>query len=197
MSYSPAQLSRLASLAEAWLEVPAADRTSWRGVTLAHNPDLSRALEAMMSSDADTAASSPALTTLSGVSPIASGHADHDSEATAHPRVGDQVGPFRLEQLLGEGGMGTVWLADQVDGRVRRKVALKLLKPGHTHPGWRTRFERERDILAGLDHPGIARLLEAGSTAEGQPYLAMQYVAGEPLVRYANRHKLGVAQRIA
>jgi len=196
VNYSPDQLSRLASLAGAWLDVPGAERANWRAEALGHHPDLSRALEAMMGSDADSATSSPALTTFSALSAVVGGHAGSDPEATTHPRAGDQVGPFRLEQMLGEGGMGTVWLADQVDGRVRRKVALKLLKPGHTHPGWRTRFERERDILAGLDHPGIARLLEAGSTAEGQPFLAMQYVAGEPLVRYANRHKLGVAQRV-
>lgn len=196
MNYSPEQLSRLASLAGAWLDVPDTDRASWRLETLGSHPDLARALEGMMGSDAQTAYSTPALTTLGALRATVGGHSDSEPETMGQHRSGDQVGPFRLEQMLGEGGMGTVWLADQVDGRVRRKVALKLLRPGHTHPGWKIRFERERDILASLDHPGIARLLEAGSTAEGQPFLAMQYVAGEPLVRYADRHKLGVAQRV-
>ena len=149
-----------------------------------------------MNMDREAATSRPELTTLGTHSALVMGLGDADPDAGTHTRPGDVVGPFRLERLLGQGGMGTVWLADQVDGRVRRMVALKLLKPGHTHPGWKIRFERERDILAGLDHPGIARLLEAGSTADGQPFLAMQYVAGEPLVRYAHRHRLGVAQRV-
>ncbi len=196
MSYTAEQLSRLASLAGAWLEVPLPDRATWRAATLGRNPDLATALEAMMNMDSEAATSSPELTTLGTCSALAVGLGGADPDAGTHTRLGDVVGPFRLERLLGQGGMGTVWLADQVDGRVRRKVALKLLKPGHTHPGWKIRFDRERDILAGLDHPGIARLLEAGNTADGQPFLAMQYVAGEPLVRYAHRHRLGVAQRV-
>lgn len=111
--------------------------------------------------------------------------ADFLSEPLVPPRVGAQpgsnVGPYRLERLLGEGGMGQVWLAARSDGLYQRRVALKLLRPGLTDSNLRLRFSRERQILARLAHPHIARLLDAGITADGVPYLALEYVDGEPI----------------
>ena len=90
--------------------------------------------------------------------------------------------------MLGEGGMGQVWLAARADGLYQRRVALKLLRPGLADPNLRLRFTRERQILARLAHPHIARLLDAGISAENLPYLALEYVEGEPITDYCRNH---------
>ena len=107
-------------------------------------------------------------------------------------RPGLEVGPYRLERLLGEGGMGQVWLASRSDGLYQRRVALKLLRPGLADPGLRLRFTREREILARLEHAHIARLLDAGISADNQPYLALDYVDGEPISDWCARRGLEV-----
>src|SRR5579872_339848 len=96
-----------------------------------------------------------------------------------------RCGPYRLLRVLGKGGMGAVYLAERVDGEVEQQVAIKFL---HAYGGarvFRDRFLRERQILASLSHPGIARLVDAGHTAEGRPYLAMDYVDGTPIDAFA------------
>ncbi len=113
------------------------------------------------------------------------------------PREGERVGPYRLDALLGEGGMGQVWQAERADGMYARRVALKLLRPGLADPTLRLRFSRERDILARLAHPHIARLLDAGISENGQPYLALEFVEGHGILAYAREHALDVRQRIA
>jgi WD40 repeat protein/serine/threonine protein kinase/TPR repeat protein len=109
---------------------------------------------------------------------------------------GDLIGPYRLERELGAGGMASVWLAERTDGLVRRKVALKLPHIGAAIHGLAERMARERDILAALEHPNIARLYDAGIAADGRPYLALEYVEGEPIDRYCERHDLGTAARL-
>ena len=96
-----------------------------------------------------------------------------------------RCGPYRLGDLLGRGGMGAVYSAERVDGEVTRKVAVKLLPPGSDGPGLRKRFLAERQILASLNHPGIAALLDAGHTSDGQPYLVMDHIDGVPIDLYA------------
>ncbi len=113
--------------------------------------------------------------------------------------VQTQIGPYRLLHEIGQGGMATVWLAERADGLLDRRIALKL-----PHPGWgdaargpfSDRMARERNILASLTHPHIARLYDAGLTAEGRPYLALEYVEGEPIDRYAAEHGLALRARI-
>ncbi len=112
------------------------------------------------------------------------------------PQAGTLVGPYRMESMLGEGGMGMVWLASRADGLYQRQVALKLLRPGVADPNLRLRFTREREILARLGHPNIARLLDAGIGSEGQPYLALEYVEGIPLTDYCRVHGLSVETRL-
>lgn len=97
--------------------------------------------------------------------------------------VGMRCGPFRLVSVIGRGGMGVVYLAERVDGEVRQQAAVKLLSPGWTE-AHRERFLRERQILAALSHANIAHLLDAGHLEDGQPYLAMEYVAGQPIDRF-------------
>lgn len=111
-------------------------------------------------------------------------------------RPGGEVGPYRLEGLLGEGGMGQVWLAARADGLYQRRVALKLLRPGLVDANLRLRFTRERQILARLAHPHIARLLDAGLSADGVPYLALEYVDGMPITDYCRQQRVPIQDRL-
>ena len=111
-------------------------------------------------------------------------------------RPGARIGPYRLDRLIGEGGMGQVWLAMRADGLYERRVALKLLRPGLADPRLRQRFDREREILARFAHPLIARLLDAGIDRDGQPYLALEYIDGEPITTYCQSRELGIPARL-
>jgi eukaryotic-like serine/threonine-protein kinase len=102
---------------------------------------------------------------------------------------------FRLEYRLGEGGMGEVWLAEQLSP-VRRQVALKVIKAGMDSKEVVARFESKRQALAMMDHPAIARIFDGGATAEGRPYVVMEYVAGLPITEYCDVHRLSIARRI-
>jgi eukaryotic-like serine/threonine-protein kinase len=110
--------------------------------------------------------------------------------------AGEQIGPYRLERALGSGGMGSVWLAERVDGVLKRRVALKLPHVAGPRSTLAARMDRERNILAALEHPNIARLYDAGIAADGRPYLALEYVEGEPIDRYCTQHRLSVAERL-
>lgn len=111
-------------------------------------------------------------------------------------RRDERLGPYRLIRELGAGGMGTVFLAERVDGGFTQAVAIKLLRGFPTAEGLR-RLRQERQILAGLDHPNIARLLDGGETAEQQPWLALEYVDGLNLLDHAARHAPRLADRLA
>jgi tRNA A-37 threonylcarbamoyl transferase component Bud32/tetratricopeptide (TPR) repeat protein len=116
--------------------------------------------------------------------------------ARGQPDAVTQIGPWRLLQKIGEGGMASVWLAERSDGLLKRPVAVKL-----PHGGWQRgihaeRLKREREVLARLDHPNIARLLDAGIGADGQPYLALEYVDGAPIDDYCRAHGLGTEARL-
>src|SRR5262245_1773722 len=111
--------------------------------------------------------------------------------------VGDQIGPYLLERSLGSGGMASVWLAERIDGLLKRKVALKLPHVDTAVSGLSERMTRERNILAALEHPHIARLYDAGIAADGRPYLALEYVEGEPIDRYCANRASDVPARIS
>jgi len=112
-------------------------------------------------------------------------------DARSHP---NSVGRYRIIRLLGEGGMGTVYEAEQDEPR--RLVALKMIKLGLVTPGRLRRFRQEGQILAGLDHPGVARLLDAGYTEAGAPFLVMEYVEGLPITQWCEEHKLDLPARL-
>ena len=105
------------------------------------------------------------------------------------------IGRYRLLQLVGEGGMGEVWLAEQTTP-IRRQVALKVIKAGMDTAQVVTRFEAERQALAMMDHPAIATVYDGGSTPEGRPYFAMEYVKGEPITTYCDRQRLTTQARL-
>ena len=108
----------------------------------------------------------------------------------------ERVGPWRLVQPLGDGGMGVVWLAERADGQFEQRAALKLIKRGMDSDAVLARFLRERQILARLQHPNIAHLLDGGIAADGRPYFAMEYVDGAPLLRYCHDNGLDLEHRI-
>lgn len=105
------------------------------------------------------------------------------------------IGQYRLLRKIGEGGMGQVWLAEQSEP-LKRQVALKLIHGGIFDPVLLRRFQAERQSLATMDHPAIAKVFDAGATAAGQPYFVMEYVAGEPITSYCDSRKLTVQQRL-
>ena len=108
-----------------------------------------------------------------------------------------RVGPYRVEGELGRGGMGVVYRATRADGAFDKAVALKLVKRGMDTDEVLARFHRERRLLAGLDHPAVARLLDGGAAEDGRPFLVMELVEGEPITRYCDRRVLDVDARLA
>jgi len=109
---------------------------------------------------------------------------------------GVRIGPYRVLSLIGYGGMGSVWLAARADGLFTRQVALKLIHPALKSRVISERFTREREILASLSHPNIARLIDAGLTEDGQSYLALDYVAGAPLTAHCDARRLPIRERL-
>ena len=108
----------------------------------------------------------------------------------------ESIGPYRLVREIGRGGMGVVYLGERADGNFTKQVAVKLITGARRDAGLERRFRRERQILASLEHPGIARLLDGGTTETGQPYFIMEYIEGLPLLDYCDRRRLGVSARL-
>jgi serine/threonine protein kinase/tetratricopeptide (TPR) repeat protein len=110
--------------------------------------------------------------------------------------TGHRFGPYRVIREIGRGGMGAVYLAERADGQFEQQVALKLIKRGMDTDLVLQRFRAERQILASLDHPNIARLLDGGTTEDGRPYFVMEYIEGEPLDEYADARRLSIPERL-
>jgi serine/threonine protein kinase len=131
------------------------------------------------------------LGTLSTESPPVPGRR-HDVSA---PEPGGRIGPFRILSEIGSGGMGVVYEAEQ-ERPVRRRVALKLIKWGMDTRAVIARFETERQALALMNHPNIAAVYDAGATAQGRPYFAMELVRGGPITEYCDKNQLSIADRL-
>src|SRR5437773_2657789 len=119
---------------------------------------------------------------------------DAAEQASPGEAPGAVIGPYKLIEQIGEGGMGTVWMARQTEP-VKRLVAVKLIKAGMDSRQVIARFEAERQALALMDHPNIARVLDAGTTGAGRPYFVMDLVKGVPITRYCDEHHLTPRQR--
>ncbi|MFO1338879.1 MAG: serine/threonine-protein kinase [Burkholderiaceae bacterium] len=194
---SPEDWAALRRLLDEALALPAAQREAWLAALPAAQQALAPRLRALLAhaDDADGggdtgAAGRTGFGTLPRLAPL----------PAAGPEPAPPVaGPYRATRLLGEGGMGRVWLAERSDGLLHgRPVALKLPHAAAWHdPRLAERMAQEREILAVLDHPHIARIHDAGVTAEGQPYMALEYVEGERIDTYAQRHGLGLRERVA
>jgi serine/threonine protein kinase len=133
--------------------------------------------------------------------PLAPGSAQLPDEPTTQPAKsgleisGTRIGPYKLLEPIGEGGMGVVWMAEQIEP-IRRKVALKVIKPGMDSKQVLARFEAERQALALMDHANIAKVLDAGTTAEGRPYFVMELVKGVAITKYCDEHFLSPRERL-
>ena len=114
---------------------------------------------------------------------------------SSHPQLGSLVGPYRVRELIGVGGMGVAYLADRADGEFEQEVVLKVGRRAYDQQVHRM-LERERNVLASLDHPHIAHLLNGGTTPHGRPYLAIDYVRGVPLTEYCDAQRLDVRKRL-
>ncbi|MFZ4574483.1 MAG: serine/threonine-protein kinase, partial [Phycisphaerales bacterium] len=110
-------------------------------------------------------------------------------------RPGESIGPYRLLEVIGEGGFGVVWLAERRKPMVQR-VALKVIKPGMDSRAVVSRFEQERQALAVMDHVGVAKVFDGGITPTGRPYFVMEYVQGEPITTFCDRHRYTILQRL-
>ena len=182
----------LSSLFDEFTGLPPGDRDPWLARLFARDASLHERLIRLLKADAGAESAN-----FLGQLPTVERTGDlPQPEADFLRKAGDLVGPYRLERELGRGGMGTVWLAERSDGTFKRAVALKLPHLGIRDRVFRERFDRERDILAALTHPKIARLYDAGVTADGQPFLALEYVSGVPIGDYSNEQALGLTARI-
>jgi eukaryotic-like serine/threonine-protein kinase len=192
MALSIPQMARMSQLLEQALALDEAGRRVWlEGATQEH-PDLAAVLREALLPGAAQAAQLQELMSLPKLAAAA--------QASAAPASGlvpgARVGPYQLIRRLGAGGMAEVWLARRADGAFRREVALKLPMLNRLQAGLEVRFARERDILASLEHPHIARLYDAGVDPQGLPYLAMEYVQGAPLTDWCDAHRLGIPERL-
>jgi eukaryotic-like serine/threonine-protein kinase len=162
-----------------------AERTAFLDRACAGDPALRRRLERLLQrhQQADSFLETPAPAPAAG-----------DGEA-GRERPGTLIGPYRLREQIGEGGMGLVFVAEQQQP-VRRKVALKLIKPGMDTRAVIARFEAERQALALMDHPNIAKVFDGGETAGGRPYFVMELVRGVPLTQFCDDNRLGVRERL-
>jgi non-specific serine/threonine protein kinase/serine/threonine-protein kinase len=176
----PEQWEKIKEIVGAALEQERNRRPAFLDEACAHNQALRAEVESLLSAHAES----------DGLSehPWASQLAGSDDGFKS-------IGPYRLIQKLGEGGMGQVWLAEQTEP-VRRQVALKLIKAGIFDPSLLERFQSERQSLAIMDHPSIAKVFDAGATLAGQPYFAMEYVEGAPITDYCDQKKLGIRERL-
>ncbi|TVP46733.1 MAG: serine/threonine protein kinase [Gemmatimonadales bacterium] len=121
---------------------------------------------------------------------------DEDDEAGSDPHIGLRLGPYALVRRIGRGGSGSVYVAERVDGLFEARVAVKLLRRGVDTDDVLRRFRAERRILASLQHPNIARLIDGGATPDGRPYLVMELIDGVPLTDYCDTRRLSVRQRL-
>jgi len=186
MKLDPTAMQELSRLADQWLDLPVESREAWLA---ALDPKYAALRPILQKLDCEGGASFlstlPKLPTAAEPAPVLD-----------TPTPGELVGPYRLLRELGRGGMSVVWLAERADGNLKREVALKLPFLASPNSTLAARFARERDILAGLSHPNIARIHDAGVSTHGQPYLALEYVEGESIVSYCERLRLGVVHRL-
>src|SRR5271168_2923500 len=116
--------------------------------------------------------------------------------AQSRALAGKRIGAYRIVREIGQGGMAVVYLAERADDQYRKRVAIKMLKPGTKKDEILRRFRNERQTLAALDHSSIVRLLDGGSTEEGLPYLIMEYVEGVRIDEYCDTHRLSITERL-
>jgi len=193
MGLSIPQMALMSQLLDEALALDEAGRRSWLERVTREHPELASALREALLPGAAQAAELKVLMTL----PKFSAADEASAPAASGLKPGARVGPYELIRILGAGGMAEVWLARRADGAFKREVALKLPMLARAQTGLAARFALERDILASLEQPYIARLYDAGVDPQGLPYLAMEYVQGAPLTDWCDAQRLGIRERLA
>ncbi|HKQ84491.1 MAG TPA: protein kinase, partial [Steroidobacteraceae bacterium] len=153
------------------LELPSEQRENFIASECSDDPELAQNLSGLLACDAGT-----------GISPLTNAMNRAIDNATHERRlalIGRVIAAYRIDALIGHGGVGTVYLAERADDRYSAKVAIKVVDSAALHPDLGLRFRNERQILANLDHGNIARLIDAGQTEDAHPYLVMEYVEGK------------------
>jgi len=184
---NPERWQQVKHALDAVLALQSAERPPYLEKLSTTDPELHREVESLLRSHAQAESSflrDPAVAVLPGF------------EAPRKARTGRRIGAYDILEEIGHGGMGEVYRADRADGEFDREVAVKLVRSGFDSQFILERFRHERQILAGLDHPNIARLLDGGTTDDGIPYLVMELVDGMPIDRYCESHQLTTAQRL-
>ncbi|HEX8257807.1 MAG TPA: serine/threonine-protein kinase [Allosphingosinicella sp.] len=166
-------------LFEELLEIPEAERDAWLAKTAADRPELLSRLQSLREADRRAA-----LRTGAGTEPL---------EGEQPPP--ERIGAYRIAERIGRGGMGSVYRAERATGDFAHVVAIKIIKPGLLSEALVERFQRERQLLARLSHPNIARLYDGGEAEAGSPYIVMEYVDGLPLLAWAEEQRLGRDER--
>ena len=184
------QWPRFSALLDMAMDVPEAQLPAWLA-SLSGDDAMVRPWLARVLAGAATGGAAPLGLKTGLFDDLAKDDFGHSAFA-----AGDQIGPYRLVSLLGEGGMGQVWRATRGDDGPQREIALKLPHAEMLNPAARKRFARERDMLASLSHPHIAQLYDAGSSAEGHPYLALELVQGEPITQACRGASAPLERRI-
>src|SRR5579862_1435353 len=192
MGLSISQMRRMSRLLDEALPLDAAGRRAWLEALPEEHQDLAQALQDALLASGARLAEIERLATL----PELLAPAKTEALFASGLQAGARVGPYELIRTLGGGGMAEVWLARRADGAFRREVALKLPMLHRLRGDLEQRFARERDILASLEHPHIARLYDAGVDPDGLPYLSMEYVEGSPLTDWCDAHRLGIRARL-
>jgi len=192
MVLSIPKIALMSRLLDEALPLDAVERRLWLERLPPEHEDLAQALRHALLPEDSQARGFKELVMLPKL--VAANEAS--ASAARGRKPGDHIGPYELSQRLGAGGMAEVWLARRADGAFRREVALKLPTLTHLRADLEQRFARERDILASLEHPHIARFYDAGVDPNGLPYFAMEYVRGERLTAWCDARQLGVRERL-
>ena len=190
---NPETWQKLKPLFHSALDLEPTERSRFLANACAGNSDVRSQVEKLLSAhdEAGHFLASPALVDA-GV--ILSEEVMDDTDAAS--RVGQRIGPYEIVREIGHGGMGTVFLAVRADDQYRKQVAIKLINRGMDTDLILRRFMMERQILANLEHPNIARLLEGGSTADGLPYFVMEYIEGRPITEYCDARQFINTERL-
>jgi eukaryotic-like serine/threonine-protein kinase len=185
--------SRVKALFAQALEQPTDGRDAWVVQACAGDEPLLTELRSLLTARSDSDASFLSGGGARMAAPLLAGQIAEDSVESG---AGDSIGPYRLLRVIGQGGMGRVFLAERADGQFRQQVALKLIRAEFVTRELRERFLRERDILARLAHANIAPLHDGGVAADGSPYFTLEYIAGEPIMRWCDERRLDIASRV-
>ena len=191
---TPSDWSRLGPLLDRFLELPAAAADDELARLAGEDAALAARLRAALAaSDEGGLLAGSAAESWPELWP---GPAEEEAEPTGELSVGAEVGRWRVTGKLGRGGMGTVYAAERADGAYEQQAALKMIRLGLDEPALRERFLRERQILARLEHPSIARLLDGGVADDGRPYLVLERIDGAPITAWCESRSLALRERL-